>query len=141
MLTSTSSLYCNTVTQGHLVRKDLHETLKYVDEFSELKKMMKFKMNTHTYISLSLLVNLPMHVDFPKRMCMHQSPSLSLSPRLSLYTFAKQFGSRSEFRKECYVNLKICTCDAQSVIQCEGNKKNIHNTSLWIDQGSYCLSF
>ena len=27
--------------------KDIHETLKYVDEFSELKKMTKFKKNTH----------------------------------------------------------------------------------------------
>ena len=35
-------LYCNTVTQGHLVGqifcKDIHETLKYVDEFSEFKQ-------------------------------------------------------------------------------------------------------
>ena len=32
---------------------DIHESLKYVDELSELKKMTKFKKNTH----LSLLVD------------------------------------------------------------------------------------
>ena len=31
------ALYIVIVTQGHLVRKDLHKTLKYVDKFSELK--------------------------------------------------------------------------------------------------------
>ena len=60
--------------------KDIHKTLKYVDQFSELK-MTKFKKNTHLSlsISLSLLVDLLMHFDFPKRMCMYQSLSLSLS--------------------------------------------------------------
>ena len=33
--------------------KDIHESLKYVDELSELKKMMKFKKNTHLSLSLS----------------------------------------------------------------------------------------
>ena len=39
--------------------------------------MTKFKKNTH--LSLSLLVDLSMHFDFPERMCMYQSLSLSLS--------------------------------------------------------------
>ena len=53
--------------------------------------MTKFKKNTHTHththlsLSLSLLADPPMHFDFPERMCMHQSLSLSLS----LFTFAK----------------------------------------------------
>ena len=34
--------------------KDIHESFKYVDELSELKKMTKFKKNTH----LSLFVDL-----------------------------------------------------------------------------------
>ena len=75
--------------------KDLRETLKYVDEFSELKKRMtKLKReHTHTSLSLSLLVDPPMHFDFPKRMCMHQSPSLFFSLYLHLQ---KRFGSRSD---------------------------------------------
>ena len=40
------------------------------------------KCNTHTH---TLLVDLPMHFDFPGRKCMHQSLSLSLS----LFPFAK----------------------------------------------------
>ena len=43
--------------QGHLVDqifcKDLHESLKYVDEFFELK-MTKFKKNTHLSLYLSI---------------------------------------------------------------------------------------
>ena len=61
--------------------KDIHKTLKYVDKFSELK-MTKFKKEL-THLSLSLLVDLSMHFDFPERMCMYQSHSLSL------FTFAK----------------------------------------------------
>ena len=65
--------------------KDLHETLKYVDQFSELKKNDEIKKeHTHNSLSVSLLVNPPMHFDFPERMCMHQSLSLSFS----LFTFA-----------------------------------------------------
>ena len=46
--------------------KDIHETLKYAAEFSRVKIMTKFKKNTH--LSLSLLVELSMHFDFPERM-------------------------------------------------------------------------
>ena len=53
-----------------------------------------------------------MYSDFPERMCIYQSLSLSFSLYLNLQ---KRFGSRSdpmEFRKECFVNLKICAwCD------------------------------
>ena len=56
--------------------KDKHETLKFVDEFSELKKNDEIQKE---HISLSLLVDLSMHFDFPERMCMYQSLSLSLS--------------------------------------------------------------
>ena len=38
--------------------KDIHESLKYVDELSELKKMTKLKKNTHLSLSLSLIVDL-----------------------------------------------------------------------------------
>ena len=38
--------------------KDIHESLKYVDELSELKKMTKFKKNTHLSLSLSLSLSL-----------------------------------------------------------------------------------
>ena len=56
--------------------KDIHETLKYVDEFSQYKND-EFQKE-HTF-SLSLLVNLSMHFDFSERMCIYQSLSLSLS--------------------------------------------------------------
>ena len=36
--------------------KDIHESLKYVDELSELKKMTKFKKNTHLSPSLYLSI-------------------------------------------------------------------------------------
>ena len=35
----------------------MHESLKYVDEFSELKQMTKFKKNTHLSLSLYLSVD------------------------------------------------------------------------------------
>ena len=44
-----------------------------------------------------------MHFDFPERMCMYQSLSLSL------FTFAKTFWI--QIRPECFVNLKNCACD------------------------------
>ena len=81
--------------------KDIHETLKYVDEFSELKKMTKIKKNTH--LSLSLSLYLSMHCDFPERMCMNQSLPLSLS----IYICKNGLDpdqTRMEFRKECFVN-------------------------------------
>ena len=34
--------------------KDIHESLKYVDELFELKKMTKFKKNTHLSLYLSI---------------------------------------------------------------------------------------
>ena len=37
--------------------KDIHEFLKYVDEFSEFKKKTKFKKNTHLSLSLSLYLS------------------------------------------------------------------------------------
>ena len=70
--------------------------------------MTKFKKNTH--ISLSLLVDLSMHFDFPEMMCMYQSLSLSLS----IYICKNGLDpdqTRMEFKKECFVNLKICACD------------------------------
>ena len=83
--------------------KDIHETLKYVDEFSELKKMTKFKTNTS--LSLSLLVDLSIHFDFPERMCMYQSLSLSLSIYICKNGLVPD-QTRMEFRKECFVNQK-----------------------------------
>ena len=89
---------------GHLVDQNflqrytpVHETLKYVDEFSELKKWRNPK---RTHLSLSLLVDLSMHFDFPERMCMCQSLFLSI------YGLDPD-QTRMEFRKECFVNLKI----------------------------------
>ena len=67
------------ISYNQIFCKDLHETLKYVDEFSELKNDEIQKEHTHTPLSLSLLVDLRMHFDFPERICMHQSPSLFLS--------------------------------------------------------------
>ena len=57
-----------------------------------------------------------MHFDFPERMCMYQSLSLSFSLSLSLSIYICKNGldpdqTRMEFRKECFVNLKICACD------------------------------
>ena len=54
----------------------------------KVKKIMKFRKNTHTHLDP------PMHFDFPERMCMHPSPPpppLSLSLHLQ-----KRFGSRSD---------------------------------------------
>ena len=52
-----------------------------------------------------------MHCDFPERMCIYHSLSLSLS----IYTCKNGFDpdqTRMEFRKECFVTLKICaSCD------------------------------
>ena len=70
--------------------------------------MTKFKKNTLSLsLSLSPLVDLSMHFDFPERMCMYQS--------LSLYLHLQKYGldpdqTRMEFRKECFVNLKMCAC-------------------------------
>ena len=76
--------------------------------------MTKFKKNTHLSLSLSLslslLVDLSMHFDFPEMMCMYQSLSLSLS----IYICKNGLDpdqTRMEFKKECFVNLKICACD------------------------------
>ena len=80
--------------------------------------MTKFKKNTHLSLSLSLslslLVDLSMHFDFPEMMCMYQSLSLCLS----IYVCKNGLDhdqTRTEFKKECLVNLKICACD--SVVQ------------------------
>ena len=51
-----------------------------------------------------------MHFDFPERMCMYQSLSLSLS----IYICKNGLDpdqTRMEFKTECFVNLKICACD------------------------------
>ena len=85
--------------------KDFREALKYVDEFSELKKNDEIQKE-HIYLSLSL--SLSMHFDFPERMWMYQSLSLSI------YICKNSLDpdqTRMEFRKECFVNLKICACD------------------------------
>ena len=77
--------------------KDIHETLKYVDEFSELKNDEIQKEHT----SLSLLVDLSIHFDFPERM------SLSCFVSLSIYICKNGLDpdqTRMEFRKECFVN-------------------------------------
>ena len=53
-----------------------------------------------------------MHFDLPKRMCMYQSLSLSLS--LSIYICKNGLDpdqTRMEFRKECFINIKISACD------------------------------
>ena len=64
--------------------------------------MTKFKKNTHLSLDLS------MHFDFPEMICMYHSLSLSI--------YISKNGldpdqTRMEFRKECFVNLKICACD------------------------------
>ena len=69
--------------------------------------------STHTHTHLDL----PMHFDFPERMCMHQSPPPPLS--LSLYICKNGLDpdqTRMEFRKECFVNLKICACDRKQAV-------------------------
>ena len=105
-------------SQGQLVRSDfLQRSTPNIEIRRRVPRVKKNdeikKEHTHTHylsicISLSLLVNLPMHFDFPGRKCMHQS--------LSLFSFAKTFGldpdqTRMEIRKECFVNLKLCACD------------------------------
>ena len=71
--------------------------------------MTKFKKNTYLSL-LSLLVDLSMNFDFPEMMCMYQSLSLSLS----IYICKNVLDpgqTRMEFKKECFINLKICACD------------------------------
>ena len=69
--------------------------------------MTKFKKNT----SLSLHVDPSMHFDFPERICMYQSLSLSLS----IYICKNGLDpdqTRMDFRKECFVNKKnVFMCD------------------------------
>ena len=71
--------------------------------------MTKFKKNTHISLSLSLLVDLSMHFDFPERMCMYQSLSLSLSIYICKNGL-DPYQTRIEFKTECF-NLEICACD------------------------------
>ena len=76
--------------------------------------MTKLKKNTSLSLILSLLVDLSMHFDFPERMCMYQSLFLFLS----LYGLDPD-QTRMEFKKECFVNLKmfVHTIDSrQSVV-------------------------
>ena len=76
--------------------------------------MTKFKKNTRLSLSLSLslylLVDLAMHFNFPEMMCMYQSLSLSLSINICKNGLDPD-QTRMEFKKKCFVNLKICTCD------------------------------
>ena len=73
--------------------KDLFETLKYVDEFSELKKRQNSK-RTHTHLSLSLYLSIRQcTLIFAKDVHAPVSPSLSLSLYLHLQ---KRFWSRSD---------------------------------------------
>ena len=85
-------LQCNTVTQGHLgdqiFCKD--ETLKYVDEFSELKKWRNSK---RTQISHSLSTCRSIDALWFSRKDVHIPVSLSFSLYLKLQ---KRFGSRSD---------------------------------------------
>ena len=48
--------------------------------------------------------------DFPERMCMYQFLSLSL-PIYICKNGPDPDQTRMEFRKECFVNQKICACD------------------------------
>ena len=65
-----------------------------------------------------------MHFDFPERMCMNQSLSLSLS----IYICKNGLDpdqTRMEFKTECFVNLKICACD-RKYAKCP-TKANAHD--------------
>ena len=95
MPTLTSSLYCNTVTQGHLVRSEFLQRSTRNFEIRRrvlrVKKMTKFKKK-HTHISLftcrsadALCFHAPVHAPV--------SLSLSLSLHLHLQ---KWFRSRSD---------------------------------------------
>ena len=100
------------MTSIRIFCKDIHETLKYVDEFSVLKinEIQKEHTSLSPSLSLSLFVDLSMHFDFTEMMCMHQSLSLSLFIHICKNGFDPD-QTRMEFRKECFVNLKICACD------------------------------
>ena len=51
-----------------------------------------------------------MHFDFPEMMSMYQSLSLSLSIYICKNVWDPD-QTRMEFKKECFINLKICACD------------------------------
>ena len=99
--------------------KDIHETLKYVDEFWELKKMTKLKKN----ISLSLSLYLSIcRCTLISRKGVHVPVSLSFSD--SPFTFAKTVWI--QIRPECNSGKnvssikKMCLCaieSTQSVVQ------------------------
>ena len=88
-------------------------------EFCVLSVLKRFNNSalTNTKITgcsvastLSLIVDLSMHFDFPERMCMYQSLSLSFSIYICKNVLDRD-QTRMEFRKECFVNLKKCACD------------------------------
>ena len=99
----------------NVIQSPRHETLKYVDEFSELKKNDEIQKE-HISLSLSLSLYLTIcrcTLIFPKG---YACTSLSLFLSLSRAIYICKNGLdpdqiRKEFRKECFVKLKICACE------------------------------
>ena len=59
-----------------------------------------------------------MHFDFSRK---DEHAPVSLSPSLSIYICKNSLDldqTRMEFRKECFVNLKICACDRKYKSRC-----------------------
>ena len=78
-----------------------------------------------------------MHFDFPEIMCMYQSLSLSLS----IYICKNGLDpdqTRMEFKKECFVNLKICHAieSMQSVVQ--KPMRTINGFSVYLNKCIHC---
>ena len=101
--------------------KDIHETLKYADEFSGLKKndeIQKEHISLSLSLSLYLLSICRCTLIFPKG-CACNSLSLFLSP----FTFAKRFRSRSDpngIQERMFRQLEMYSCaieSTQSVVQ------------------------
>ena len=126
--------------------KDIHETLKYVDEFSRVKKKTKLKKNAclsleislSLALSLSLLVDLSLHFDFLRK---DVDIPVSLSLSLSIYICKNGLDpdqTRMEFRKECFVNLKICACDRKYAKCRQKPMCMINGFSVYLNKCIHC---
>ena len=99
-----------TVTQAHLVRSEFFckvlQTKLWNLRVKKNDEIQKEHTHTHTHTSIRRCTLI-----FPKGCA-----CTSLPPPLSLSLYICKNGldpdqTRMEFRKECFVNLKICICD------------------------------
>ena len=101
---------CSLSAQMPFIMKYSHSRTSHRSEFFAKSKKNDKIQKEHLSLSLSLLVDLSMHFDFPWKE-VHVPVSVS---SLSIYICKNGLDpdqTRIEFRKECFVNLKNCACD------------------------------